>query len=90
MKYVYALAAAGLLIAPAGMGVAGEPGKVTEAPKVMPDGEPVICKRIAETGSLVKKTKRCYTKAQWDRIAEAAKTRAHRLQSDHASGLVSN
>lgn len=30
----------------------------------------VICKKTLETGSLVRKNKQCFTKAQWDRIAE--------------------
>ena len=58
--------------------------------KVMPNGEKIICKRVAETGSLVRKSKKCYTSAQWDRIAEAAKTNATKMQSDHASGLTGN
>jgi hypothetical protein len=58
--------------------------------KVMPDGEKIICRRVQETGSLVKKSKKCYTKKQWDRVAEAAKTNATRMQSDHAAGMVSN
>lgn len=58
--------------------------------KVMPNGEKIVCKRVAETGSLVRKSKKCYTRAQWDRIAEAAKTNATKMQSDHASGLAGN
>ena len=58
--------------------------------KVMPDGEKILCRRVAETGSLVRKSKKCYTRAQWDRIAEAAKTNATKMQSDHASGIVGN
>lgn len=58
--------------------------------KVMPDGEKILCRRVLETGSLVRKSKKCYTRAQWDRIAEAAKVNATRMQSDHASGITSN
>lgn len=58
--------------------------------KVMPNGEKIVCKRVAETGSLVRKSKKCYTRAQWDRIAEAAKVNATKMQSDHASGLTGN
>ncbi|OYY68921.1 MAG: hypothetical protein B7Y44_07675 [Sphingomonadales bacterium 28-55-16] len=54
--------------------------------KVMPDGEKILCRRVAETGSLVRKSKKCYTRAQWDRIAEAAKANATKMQSDHMSG----
>lgn len=31
----------------------------------------IICKKHLETGSLVKRVKQCFTKAEWDRIAEA-------------------
>lgn len=58
--------------------------------KVMPNGEKVICQTTDETGSLVRKAKRCYTRAQWDRIAEAARANGERLTGDHASGVVSN
>jgi hypothetical protein len=36
------------------------------------DDNRIICRRIQETGSLVKRTKQCFTKAEWDRIAAAA------------------
>lgn len=34
------------------------------------DDNRVICKKTLETGSLVRKNKQCFTKAEWDRIAE--------------------
>ena len=34
------------------------------------DDQTVICRKTLETGSLVRKTKQCFTKAEWDRIAE--------------------
>ena len=30
----------------------------------------IICKKHLETGSLVKRVKKCFTKAEWDLIAE--------------------
>ncbi len=32
--------------------------------------ERIICKKHLETGSLVKRVKQCFTKAEWDLIAE--------------------
>lgn len=61
-----------------------------DAGKVMPNGEKIICKRVEETGSLVKVKKTCYTRMQWDRIAEAARANGQRMQSDHASGITTN
>lgn len=34
----------------------------------------LICKRDVDTGSLVAKKRRCHTRHDWDRIAEAART----------------
>ena len=53
--------------------------------KVMPNGDPIVCKTSQDTGSLVRKTKRCYTRAQWERIADAARGNGQRLQTDHAT-----
>lgn len=33
--------------------------------------ERLICRRMQETGSLVKGRRQCFTKAEWDRIAES-------------------
>lgn len=41
-----------------------------------PDPEKKICRKTLETGSLVKKTRQCFTRAEWARIAEAARTGA--------------
>ncbi|MFC3713269.1 hypothetical protein ACFOMD_11835 [Sphingoaurantiacus capsulatus] len=35
------------------------------------DDNRLICRKIDETGSLVRKQKHCFTKAEWDRIAES-------------------
>lgn len=34
------------------------------------DADRLICKRFKETGSLVRSQKKCFTRAQWDQIAE--------------------
>jgi hypothetical protein len=34
------------------------------------DSERLICRRIQETGSLGQGRRQCYTRAQWDRIAQ--------------------
>ena len=35
------------------------------------DSERLICRRIQETGSLGQGRRQCYTRAEWDRIAQA-------------------
>lgn len=53
--------------------------------------ERLICQTMQETGSLARQRRQCFTRAEWDRIAEAARARGQRLQSDMTSaGAVSN
>jgi hypothetical protein len=39
----------------------------------------IICRKTAEVGSLVKRKKECFTKAEWDQIAEAHQRGARKL-----------
>ncbi len=41
------------------------------ADKKQNDEDRLICKRFVETGSLVRSVKQCFTREQWDRIAES-------------------
>ncbi|HEY0084464.1 MAG TPA: hypothetical protein VGB65_01000 [Allosphingosinicella sp.] len=38
-----------------------------------------VCKAVLETGSLVKKRKQCFTRKEWERIAESQQTGARRM-----------
>lgn len=46
------------------------PAIATEIANPASDDDKIICKKSLETGSLVKKTKKCFTKREWDRLAE--------------------
>lgn len=48
--------------------------------------EKMICKKVAETGSLVKKTKVCLTRDQWNRAA----TRGQEYGREMQEGLRSS
>lgn len=58
-------------------GLAAPASAQTPAPATAPAAQPpaaasseLICRRVEETGSLVKKKKKqCYTREQWDRLA---------------------
>jgi hypothetical protein len=43
------------------------------------DADRPICRRIPETGSLVKARRQCFTRAEWDRIAESQRKGASRM-----------
>ena len=44
------------------------------------DNERLVCRRAVDTGSLVRGRRQCFTRSQWDRIAEAAQKRATEMQ----------
>lgn len=46
----------------------------------------IICRKTAEVGSLVRKKKECYTKAQWDEIAEVHQRGAKKTQEGLSGG----
>ena len=46
------------------------------------DGERIVCRRSVDTGSLVKGRRQCFTRTQWDRIAEAAQKKATDMQEN--------
>jgi len=70
---VKALAAALLLPTP----LLSQTGQMALAPA---DSQKLVCKKKLETGSLVKKTKLCLTRAQWSRAAENHKQYSQELQ----------
>lgn len=51
---------------------------------VAPAKETLICRRESVTGSLIRARKTCFTRAEWDKIAESARRNATQLQDDNA------
>jgi predicted transglutaminase-like cysteine proteinase len=79
-----AVMAMGLLTAPA---VAAEqdataPAAAAAAPAAAPAADKLICRRTAETGSLVKTKKACHTKSQWAYIDERNQQLSRQMVED--------
>ena len=53
-------------------------------------GERLICRYSDETGSAVRRRRQCFTRTEWDRIAEAARVHTQRMQSDLAGQISGN
>jgi hypothetical protein len=53
-----------------------------EAPAEGAEKDKLICRRTPEIGSLVRKKTQCFTKAEWDKIAEVHQRGARRLQEE--------
>ena len=78
--YAKTLLLAGLVVTEASIAVAQN----SDAPPRR-DPDRLICQRIPETGSLVKARRQCFTKQQWDRIAESQRNGASRMIDDLAT-----
>ena len=67
------------LLAAQAFPAAGQTKSDAKASTVPPE-QRLICRATRETGSLVKRRRQCFTQAQWDRIAEAARLRGEDLR----------
>ena len=76
-----ALTSAALLPAAHGFAQSQAPRQATDSDEG-DDPDRVICRRSVDTGSLVKGRRQCFTRAQWDRIAEAAQKRTQDMQDN--------
>ncbi len=54
------------------------------------DSQRLICRRVQETGSLVRTIRQCFTRAEWDRIAESARRGAQRTTQELSGGFNGN
>ena len=54
------------------------------------DDERLICRRMPDTGSLVRTRRQCFTRAEWDRIAETARRGAQRTVTELSGGFNGN
>jgi hypothetical protein len=72
-----AFAALALLALPGAALSAGETSAVTEKKP-----EKLVCRKLSETGSLVKKNKVCLTRAQWERSQSYHSEYGAKLQDD--------
>ena len=54
------------------------------------ESQRLICRRIQDTGSLVRTQRQCFTRAEWDRIAETARRGAQTTISGLAGGFNGN
>jgi len=53
-------------------------------------GERLICRYVDETGSMARRQRQCFSRTEWDRIAEAARARGQRLTTDGVGPIVGN
>jgi hypothetical protein len=74
----YLAVAATALFALPGPSLAADSSPSASAPTGLSDDR-IICRKTAEVGSLVRRKKQCFTKAEWDKLAEAHQRGARKL-----------
>ena len=60
-------------------GLLAVPFAVRAAPAESADAAELVCKKTAETGSLVRKREQCLTRAEWERLAAAEQDESRRM-----------
>ncbi len=50
----------------------------------------LICRRMPETGSIVRTRRQCFTRAEWDRIAESQQRGAGKMVQELSGGFNGN
>ncbi len=63
-------------------------GTQGDAVDPQPAKEKMICKRTVDTGSLVRGKRECRSRADWDRIAEAARAGGQDIVDRSAGGII--
>ena len=67
------------------------PAAAAPATRVQPAapeaGEPRICRRTQETGSLARRRRQCFTQAEWDRLAASGRSITQGIQ-DSGNGTL--
>lgn len=84
-----ALAATGLLILLASAAAAQRSGNsaTPSAQSAQPKGsDQLICRRVQESGSIARRPRRCFTRAQWDRLAEDSRMTGSTANTGGTSG----
>lgn len=74
MRLSNRLVLAGLVAAWAAPAVVAQTATAQVPQAEQPKNERLICRRIQDSGSLARVRRQCYTRAQWDRIAQDQRT----------------
>ncbi len=72
-----------VLVMPLPAAAQAVPAATTAAGAPAGQKEKLICRSDSETGSIIAKKKRCYTRAEWDQHAQGARDVTDRLLDDN-------
>lgn len=49
-----------------------------------------ICRKIVDTGSLIRGKRECRTASEWDKLAQAARSGSQYIVDQNAGGIITN
>lgn len=64
--------------------------QASQAKADAPQKERRICRKLADTGSLIARKRECRTAAEWDQLAQAARAGGQYLVDQNAGGIINN
>jgi hypothetical protein len=77
----------GVLVGSIPVASAAQTGTTAATAEAEAEANKIICRKRAEIGSLVRKKKECFTKAEWDRITESQVRGTRRMQDELMGGM---
>jgi hypothetical protein len=86
---LFAIAVASLLSMPASL-AAQQPAPAAVAVAAADPGDEIVCRKVKETGSLVKARRTCHTKAEWHDLDEQHQRASRQLVQDNTSRVGGN
>lgn len=81
--------AAGLLATPAAI-LAQQPAPAAVAGAATDPGDEIVCRKVKETGSLVKARRTCHSRAEWKDLDEQNQRVSRQLVQDSTSRVGGN
>ena len=81
MRVSACLAAGFALVVASGAALAAQQPAAPTEPAAKQTEERPICRRVQESGSLARVRRVCYTRAQWDRLAEQQRSNSPSMTS---------
>jgi hypothetical protein len=87
---LFAIAVASLLSMPASLAAQQPAPSAAVAVAAADPSEEIVCRKVKETGSLVKARRTCHTKAEWHDLDEQHQRASRQLVQDNTSRVGGN
>jgi molybdenum-dependent DNA-binding transcriptional regulator ModE len=90
MRLITVFAASLVTVATAGYAQTAAPAPVVNVVPSVDPGQEIVCRKVKETGSLIKAKKTCHSKAQWAYIDDQNQTLGRKMVEDGTTRPAGN